>query len=588
MFFRTAAATGPRRFPQSIRIVVFLSLVASGAPSSIAQSSAPGVQGEQSNVVRGTVVNSVTHAPIGRALVHSPDNRFATFTDSEGHFEFAVPQAPNEGEVSAVSGLPRQMWRTGLGGVPLFFMARKPGFLDDPNSDRPSDLSPDGEVTISLIPEGLIKGRVSLSGSDGAVGVTVQLYSRQVQEGMPRWVRGTAVRANSSGEFRFSELLPGAYKLLTHELMDNDPVITPPGGQLYGFAPVFYPGVTDFASAGTIQLAAGQTVEADLSLTRQPYYPVKVPVATGENVGGINVDVSVQGHRGPGYSLGYNAGTQMIEGILPNGNYLVEASRYGQESGFGSVNLKVTGAAAEAPTLTLTGSGSISVDVKESFSETNATGTGSWSDGQRTVTLHGPRAYLQVLAESADDFEQRRMAALRPPAGPKDESLVLENLAPGRYWLRLSTGRGYIASATMGGADLLHEPLVVGAGASTPIEIKLRDDFATIEGTVTGVAGQSVGSPASGYSPPPAWVYLVPLPDSPGQFQQVAVSEDGKFVEAAMAPGSYRVLAFKSRQQNLPFRDPEAMKAYETKGQVIQLAAGQKTAVQVQMIPGSE
>jgi hypothetical protein len=140
----------------------------------------------------------------------------------------------------------------------------------------------------------------------------------------------------------------------------------------------------------------------------------------------------------------------------------------------------------------------------------------------------------------------------------------------------------------MGGADLLHEPLVVGAGASTPIEIKLRDDFATIEGTVTGVAGQSVGSPASGYSPPPAWVYLVPLPDSPGQFQQVAVSEDGKFVEAAMAPGSYRVLAFKSRQQNLPFRDPEAMKAYETKGQVIQLAAGQKTAVQVQMIPGSE
>ena len=172
---------------------------------------------------------------------------------------------------------------------------------------------------------------------------------------------------------------------------------------------------------------------------------------------------------------------------------------------------------------------------------------------------------------------------MRPPSGPKDESLVLENLLPGRYWLRLSTGIGYIASATIGGMDLLHEPLVVGAGASTPIEIKVREDFATIEGTVTGVAVVA-GNSAGGYSAPQGWVYLVPLPDSTGQFHQVVVSEEGKFVESAMAPGSYRVLAFKNRQPNLPYRDAEAMKAYETKGQVVQLAAGQKTTVQVQMI----
>ena len=46
--------------------------------------------------------------------------------------------------------------------------------------------------------------------------------------------------------------------------------------------------------------------------------------------------------------------------------------------------------------------------------------------------------------------------------------MVIENLAPGRYRLRLSTTRGYVASATMNGIDLLHEPLVVAPGSTNP------------------------------------------------------------------------------------------------------------------------
>src|ERR1700736_2187620 len=42
--------------------------------------------------IRGAVVNAVTHQPISRALVHSPDNRFATLTDGEGNFEFTLPK----------------------------------------------------------------------------------------------------------------------------------------------------------------------------------------------------------------------------------------------------------------------------------------------------------------------------------------------------------------------------------------------------------------------------------------------------------------------------------------------------------------
>jgi hypothetical protein len=68
----------------------------------------------------------------------------------------------------------------------------------------------------------------------------------------------------------------------------------------------------------------------------------------------------------------------------------------------------------------------------------------------------------------------------------------------------------------------------------------------------------------------------------------VWVAPDGKFTSAAMAPGAYRVLAFPDQQPNLPYRDPEAMKAYDTKGQVVHLSAGQKASVQLQMISSIE
>ena len=55
-----------------------------------------------------------------------------------------------------------------------------------------------------------------------------------------------------------------------------------------------------------------------------------------------------------------------------------------------------------------------------------------------------------------------------------------------------------------------------------------------------------------------------------------------------VAPGVYRVIAFGSPQQDIPYRDAEAMKAYETKGQIVHFAAGQKVKLQLQVISGSE
>lgn len=543
---------------------------------------------EPPRTIHGTVVNAVTHAPIPRALVYSLDSRFAMLTDGEGNFEFALPK--NEADsrsATPADGLIHFGFSEARSGERLSLSARKPGFLEDQNGNNGA--SPGSETTISLMPEAVIKGRVSVSAADPAVGITVELFFRQVHEGIPHWTPRGSARANSEGEFRFAELRPGDYKLATHELMDNDPVATTPGSQLYGFPPVYYPGVPDFAAASPIAVTADQTFQADLSLARQPYYPVKIHIANTESIGGMNV--SVRGEQGPGYSLGYNSRDQEIEGLLPNGNYVVEAQTFAPKPVTGTVNLKVAGGPAEGPAMSLAEASSISLDVKEEFSDVSWTGETSYFDGQRSLTFRrGPRSYLQARVEAVDDLDHQRGGAIRPPRGPSDNSLVIEDLAPGRYWLRLISARGYVASATVGGVDLFHEPLVVGSGSSIPVEIKLRDDGAELEGTVTNLSETSATPAGSdgGPSTMPAWVYCVPLPDSPGQFQQLGVSADGKFNSPMLTPGAYRIFAFARQQPDLPYRDPEAMRAYDSKGQVVHLAAGQKVTVHVPLISSDQ
>lgn len=541
--------------------------------------------------VHGTVINSITRAPIARALVFTQDNRFAVLTDGNGHFEFPIPLVNNEADISYASFGP-------LGSVPGPFglMARKPGFLDFRQSHAEVESSSDSEITLSLTPEALIKGRVTLSTSDAPLGLSVQLFSRHVQNGLPRWIPGGSVQTNSAGEFRFADLPPGAYKVVTHEYLDNDPSAILPGQPPFGFPPVYYPNSTDFTSAETIQLTAGETFEANLSLSAQPYYQVKIPV-TGSETPALDITVFLQGRNSPGYSLGFNAEKHQIEGLLPSGNFQVEARQveartFGPGGVFGTVNLRVAGEPADGPTLTLTPCSRISLNVTEEFNDTarNASPSVNWRDGKHNFTLHGPRANLNAFVESIDDSWQQN-SSLRPPSSSKDQSLVLENLAPGRYWLRLTPSRGYVASATLGATDLLREPLVIGSGSNASIEIKMRDDGAEIEGKITGVTGVPEASSQAASSrvhTPQAWVYCVPLPDSHGEVHQAPVSSDGAFSFSMLAPGSYRVLAFSGQQPELPYRDPEAMRPYETKGQVIQVTAGQKAKMQLQLISSTE
>jgi hypothetical protein len=538
---------------------------------------------QNSGNIRGTVINALTGEPIGRALVFTPDNRFARLTDSEGHFDYPLPKAvPDDASPPGIQG------QSQLQFISCCLQARKPGFLSDSNQEQGTTIALGSVPVIALIPESVIKGRVFLLSADAASGITVEIFSRQVQDGTFHWVRGPAVRANSNGEFRFAELRPGEYKIVTHELMDADPTVMFSGDRLYGFPPVYFPGAVDFSSADPVQLKAGQTFEATLSPVRQPYYPVRIPVA--DDVENGEITVSVQGHDSPGYSLSFSAVRHRIEGFLPNGIYLVSMDSFQPNAASGTVILTVPDGPDKGPMMVLSRQRSIQLNVTEDFTSKDESRTSSWSDGKRSFELHGPRLDLQANVEPVGDLNLQGQRSIRPPSGPDDDALVIEQVAPGRYWLRLFASRGYVASATTGAVDLLQEPLVVSSGTST-VDVHLRDDFAEVDGSLANMnsAPRTVAGPGYyGSWKPSAYIYFVPQSNSTGQFLQTVADAEGKFHLANAAPGKYLVLAFETPQINLPYRDAEAMRIYESKGQTVRLAPGQKEKLELQVISGHD
>jgi hypothetical protein len=347
---------------------------------------------------------------------------------------------------------------------------------------------------------------------------------------------------------------------------------------------VYYPDADDFASAAPISLAPGQTVEPRLSLLKQPYYNVKIGVTNSPpTVIGMSVNVaSEKGHAGPGYTLGYNAATQQIEGLLPSGTYSIEATAYGQSSMAGVMTLVVKGAPVAGPKITLQPSARIVLDVKEEF--TGKPPENVFVSGQnagRSFQVRGPRRYLNVSLESADEFNTGKNGFLRPATGPNDNVLDIPDVLPGRYWVRVWSAYGYAATVRSGSNDLLREPLVVGAGGSTiPVEITIRDDSAQIAGQIEQFAA-TPGAAVPGM--PPAFVYCVPTADSTGQFAEVGVSSDGTFTSMPLPPGDYRVLAFDHQQTGLEYRNPEAMKSLDASGPLVHLSGGQTEHVTLQL-----
>jgi hypothetical protein len=171
-------------------------------------------------------------------------------------------------------------------------------------------------------------------------------------------------------------------------------------------------------------------------------------------------------------------------------------------------------------------------------------------------------------------------AYMSVPAQPgRNDELMLQNIPPGRYFVHPQAYRGYVASLSCGGTDLLLQPLVVGAdGGTSPIEAVVRDDNPKVSGTVN-----------FGGAPLSQQTYIVFLPtDAPAQFTASFAGPDGKFSVPTLTPGSYRVLALPTLVPQLPYRDPEWMRRLDGKGATFTANPGQTLQIDVPLVDDAD
>ena len=183
-----------------------------------------------------------------------------------------------------------------------------------------------------------------------------------------------------------------------------------------------------------------------------------------------------------------------------------------------------------------------------------------------------------------------RTVMSQPAEGQPEGGLTMSNVVAGTYWMQISAINCYPFSATWGGGDVLHRPIAVGAeGASTPIELTLRNDGAEVAGKLQFPESAGVRNPGGSASMMPlAFVYFVPVREDAGQLRRTQVWQNGSFDEKQIAPGTYLLLAFDHLNTEIGTGNAELLRKYEAKGVLLELAASQKVSLASPLVVVSE
>jgi hypothetical protein len=499
-------------------------------------------------VIEGTVINSVTGEPIRAALVQiQVGQQISLLTGPDGKFRFdRVP--------------PSQ----------LTILVRKPGYFSEqeisqgPITNQLTQVGPGMRpVMLKLTPEGAIYGRITDSDGDPIQNLQVQLVQAAIVNGQKTWQQMGSEQTKGDGGFRFFGLRPGAYYLKTGS--------TPfgkfkPGANSEtarrGYPSNYYPGKPDLDSATVITVEPGKENRADFPVKGEVFYRVSGSVIGAPKQ--MPLDIQILRSDGEqlydGAQMDPRAGTFTV--FAPKGSYVIKAYAQGNNSPQGvarqfvNVNGEVAGLSlAIAPLAT------IPVDVR--FEITRNANSGSFPKDMQPV---------QVTLVSKGTVFPNQIYGTSMEGQPEVRSFAVRNVEPGTYSVQpMPNGPWYIESARCGQTNLFTEDLNVQTGGPwQPIEIVLRDDFATLSGAVS-----LDGQPAGGM------VLLIPEANPRGTIA-FPTNPDGRFQREDLPPGDYKAIAF-DRVDGLEYTNTEAMRAYFPWEQPLHISPNGQATVQLEL-----
>jgi len=508
--------------------------------------------------IEGTVVNAVTGEPLRKvqvALERSPGNAdYGAVTDSEGRFTIQNI-APGSYRPAA----------TRNGFVPA---ANAPGLLVLSRGQRLQD------VKLRLLPQGVISGRIVDEDSDPIPQVFVQCLKYTYQQGKKQLVPVNASNTNDLGEYRLFGLTPGKYFLYASR---RGAIFSKPVAQSTEqsseevYLPVFYPNGSTIDGAAAVQVTSGEAVHG-MEMTLRHVHTVYVRgtvVNVLSNRAMIGAALKLTPRGIPGLATTRVANVQgNDQGAfefrdVPPGSYILEGDTSdGGRTSIARMPLEVGNSNMDGVVLSVGLSMTLNGRVKV---EEGGTGRAP----SRLSVLLEPKTADLGTAASADVKD--------------DGTFAFPNLAPAEYSVNVSGAVSgyYIRAMRTGDADVTDAGLDLSrGGAPGELSIVLSPGAAQADGTVQDAQQRPV---------PGMQVVLVPqtAKRDVGRLYKFAMTDgNGHFVIRDITPGDYKVFSWEQVESGA-WRDPDFIKDYESKGEVVRLDPNGHATVQVQLIPAS-
>lgn len=504
--------------------------------------------------LRGSVVDSVSGQPVPHVLVNlSGASCRAALTDSEGKFEF--------------EGLPASQ---------MILEADKPGFLSqDPfarwyPASAQIQLAPDSPpALLKLIPEGVIFGQVSDENGEPLEGFAVSILFRgpQGKRLYPGPDQNRPVTTDDEGKFRIAGLRPGSYYLALRQPQGT--VLSPSRNSAapMGYAPVFYPGVTEMSAAVPLKVRPGTSIQANFSLKRVPFIRLSGTVSGYDPQGNVGIMLwdSPRTPQNPEISFDRSTGFFQTKWIPP-GTYTLTA----QSAGIASADMSAIVLFASRTITTASDLTGLHLALQRTVEIPVVVHGLPATDGQAMQSV--PSVLALIPKNSTNDFIPfaPRTISLTAQSGG-DLHAAFSGAGPGTYELEVFPQHNspyYIESATWGSVNLLRDDLVLDSSGSVPaIDLVLGDDGATLRGKVLS-------------NKIPSHVLVVLLSDSRRPVSVLV--RGGNFEASGLAPGVYRVFAVDG-SANFDYQDPASLAKISSKIQEITLAPKQSASVNLEV-----
>lgn len=432
------------------------------------------------------------------------------------------------------------------------------------------------DLKFELIPHAIVTGRVVDEDGDPIANAQIMLTRTAYMQGRRQQIpAGGAGTTNDLGEFRIFGVAPGKYQVSAiargSNWEANGAVVDPKSGAEEGYAPTYYPGVSESSAASYVDVGLGARVQGiDFTLRRTRTYRISGKVTApglsrgrGGPVMLVKRDAGEGSYmfmdRGNGYWRG-PAGEFTLRGVRPGAYYLQAYLMDNNERLSARLPVDITDSNVDGVNLFLTGGADVIGTVR--------------AEGEQQPSLEGVSIYLRASVMGGYGFEG---SAGRARA---DGSFIINNALRDKVWVsavELPEGY-YVKSIRAADSDALRKELDLSGGAGAQVEVTIAPGAAQIQGAVTDDKDKA----AAGMT-----VLLIPMADELRQrsdmIKRAQTDQTGRYTIQSVSPGEYLMFAVDPPDYGAE-QDPEFLKQHESKAQKVKLDVGAKESRDLKVV----